>query len=113
MAENDSTSRFDGVVTSEYTNPLKKVLAAQARGAAAVLFVTDVQNHQGAQSFEAASRNYWPAQPPRLLPYTLSAWADKLSIPTGQISVALADSLVRAAGKPLADLARAAESSAR
>jgi Zn-dependent M28 family amino/carboxypeptidase len=111
--ENDSTSKFDGVVTSEYTNPLKKALAAQARGAAAVLFVTDVQNHQGAQSFETASRNYWPAQPPRLLPYTLSAWADKLSIPAGQISVALADSLVRGAGKPLADLARAAEGSAR
>jgi Zn-dependent M28 family amino/carboxypeptidase len=111
--ENDSTSKFDGVVTSEYTNPLKKALAAQARGAAAVLFVTDVQNHQGAQSFEVASRNYWPAQPPRLLPYTLSAWADKLSIPAGQISVALADSLVRGAGKPLADLARAAEGSAR
>ena len=108
--ENDSASVFDGIVTSEYTNPLKKALAAQARGAAAVLFVTDVQNHQGAQTFEAASRAYWPAQPPRLLPYTLSAWADKLTIPVGQISVALADSLVRGAGKPLADLAKAAES---
>jgi len=108
--ENDSTSAFDGIVTSEYTNPLKKALAAQARGAAAVLFVTDVQNHQGAQSFENASRGYWPAQPPRLLPYTLAAWADKLTIPVGQISVALADSLVRGAGKPLADLAKAAES---
>ena len=108
--ENDSTSAFDGIVTSEYTNPLKKALAAQSRGAAAVLFVTDVQNHQGAQSFEAASRGYWPAQPPRLLPYTLAAWADKLTIPVGQISVGLADSLVRATGRSLADLARAAES---
>jgi hypothetical protein len=108
--ENDSTSAFDGIVTSEYTNPLKKALAAQARGAAAVLFVTDVQNHQGAQSFENASRGYWPAQPPRLLPYTLAAWADKLTIPIGQISIALADSLVRGAGKSLADFAKAAES---
>ena len=108
--ENDSASVFEGIVTSEYTNPLKKALAAQARGAAAVLFVTDVQNHQGAQTFEAASRTYWPAQPPRLLPYTLAAWADKLTIPVGQISVALADSLVRGAGKPLADFAKAAES---
>jgi len=108
--ENDSTSAFDGIVTSEYTNPLKKALAAQSRGAAAVLFVTDVQNHQAAQSFEAASRGYWPAQPPRLLPYTLAAWADKLTIPVGQISVVLADSLVRAPGRSLADLARAAES---
>src|SRR5215204_2432587 len=108
--ENDSASVFEGIVTSEYTNPLKKALAAQARGAAAVLFVTDVQNHQSAPTFEAASRAYWPAQPPRLLPYTLATWADKLTIPVGQISVALADSLVRGAGKPLADLAKAAES---
>jgi len=108
--ENDSTSAFDGIVTSEYSNALKKALAAQARGAAAVLFVTDVQNHQGGQPFETASRQYWPAQPPRLLPYTLAAWADKLTIPVGQISVALADSLVRGAAKPLADLARESES---
>jgi Zn-dependent M28 family amino/carboxypeptidase len=108
--ERDSASAFEGIVTSEYTNPLKKALAAQARGAAAVLYVTDVQNHQGAQSFEATSRNYWPERPPRLLPYTLAAWADKLTIPVGQVSVALADSLVRGAGKSLADLARAAES---
>jgi Zn-dependent M28 family amino/carboxypeptidase len=108
--ENDSSSAFDGVVTSEYANPLKKALAAQARGAAAVLFVTDVQNHQGPQDFAAAERTYWPAQPPRLLPYTLAVWADKLTIPVGQVSVALADSLVREAGKSLADFAREAES---
>ena len=107
--ETDSTSAFDGVVTSEYTNPLKKALAAQARGAAAVLFVTDVQNHSGAQRFDAAERAYWPDQPPRLLPYTLALWADKLTIPVGQISVPLADSLVQAAGKSLADLARESE----
>jgi Zn-dependent M28 family amino/carboxypeptidase len=108
--ETDSTSAFDGVVTSEYTNPLKKALAAQARGAAGVLFVTDVQNHQAPQSFEASSRAYWPDQPPRLLPYTLAAWADKLTIPVGQISVPLADSLVHGTGKSLLELARTAES---
>lgn len=108
--ESDSTSAFDGVVTSEYANPLKKALTAQARGAAAVLFVTDVQNHEGAQDFERAARAYWPAQPPRLLPYTLAAWADSLKIPVGQVAVALADSLVRGTGKSLADLARESES---
>jgi hypothetical protein len=108
--ENDSTSVFDGVVTSEYANALKKALAAQARGAAAVLFVIDVQNHQGAQDFAAAARAYWPAQPPRLLPYTLAAWADKLTIPVGQISVAVAEGLLRGTGKSLADLARESES---
>ena len=108
--EDDSTSVFDGVVTSEYANPLKKALAAQARGAAAVLFVADVQNHRAPQDFVAATRTYWPSQPPRLLPYTLAAWADKLTIPVGQISVAVAESLVRETGKSLADLARESES---
>ena len=107
--ENDSTSVFDGIVTSEYTNPLKKALVAQSRGAVAVLFVTDVHNHQGAQDFAAASRGYWPAQPPRLLPYTLAAWADKLTIPVGQISIAAANMVVRGTGKSLADLARESE----
>ena len=108
--ELDSTSKFDGVVTSEFSNGLKKALAAQRKGAAAVLFVTDVHNHAGPQSFEASERAYWPSQPPRLLPYTLALWADRLTIPVGQISVALADSLLRATGKSLIDLARESES---
>jgi hypothetical protein len=106
--ESDSTSVFEGVVTSEYSNSLKKALAAQAAGAAGVLFVSDVHNHPPGQNFSA--RGYWPDQPPRLLPYTLALWADKLTIPVGQVSPALADSLVRAAGRSLADFGRAAES---
>ena len=108
--ENDSTSVFDGVVTSEYTNPLKKALAAQAAGAAGVLVVTDVQNHQAPQNFENALRAYWPETPPRFLPYTLAAWANRLTIPVGQISVAVADSLVRGTGKSLLELGRSSES---
>jgi hypothetical protein len=107
--ENDSTSAFDGVVTSEYSNALKKALTAQAAGAAGILVVSDVQNHQGAQTFEAAMRNYWPEKPARLAPYTLAAWADKLTIPVAQISVPLADSMVSATGKSLGELARASE----
>jgi Zn-dependent M28 family amino/carboxypeptidase len=108
--ETDSNSPFDGVVTSEYSNPLKKALAAQARGAAAVLVVTDVHNHPAPQNFDASERAYWPEQPPRLLPYTLAAWANKLTIPVGQISAALADSLLQSAHLTLADAARASES---
>jgi Zn-dependent M28 family amino/carboxypeptidase len=108
--ESDSTSVFDGVVTSEYSNALKKALAAQAAGAAGILVASDVQNHSTPQNFEAIERNYWPAKPPHLLPYTLAAWADKLSIPIGQISTAVADSLVRGTGKSLLELARTSES---
>ena len=107
--ENDSTSAFDGVVTSEFSNPLKKALAAQTLGAAGILVVSDVENHQNQQSFEAATRAYWPDKPARLAPYTLAAWADKLTIPVAQISVPLADSMVGTSGKSLADLARLSE----
>ena len=108
--ETDTTSVFDGVVTSEYASPIKKALAAQARGAAAVLFVADIQNHQAPQDFAAVTRAYWPAQPPHLLPYTLAAWADRLTIPVGQVSVAVADGLLEETGKSLAELARESES---
>lgn len=107
--ETDTSSVFDGVVTTEYSNPLKKALAAQEHGAAAVLFVNDVHNHQGSQAFSAAYRQYWPAQPARLPPYTLAAWAEKVTIPVGQISVAVAENLVRVTGQSLVDLARASE----
>lgn len=110
--ENDSTSAFDGVVTSEFSNPLKKALAAQALGAAGILVVSDVHNHQNQQSFDAAMRAYWPATPARLAPYTLAAWADKLTIPVAQIAVPLADSMLGASGKSLAELARASETKA-
>lgn len=108
--EFDSTSKFDGVVTSEYSNPLKKALTAQQAGAAGVLFVSDVHNHATQRPFAAAARAYWPERPPRLLPYTLAAWANRLSIPVAQISPALADSLLAVSGHSLTDLARTSES---
>ena len=108
--ETDAASPFDGVVTSEYASSIRKTLAAQARGAAAVLFVRDVQNHGAQENFEATARNYWPAQPARLVPYTLAAWAEQVAIPAGQISVALAENLIRGTGKSLTELARSAES---
>ena len=107
--ENDSTSRFDGLVTSEYANQLKKTLAAQEKGAVGILFVLDVHAHPGPENFDGAARFNWPAQPPRIERYLLGAWADRVRIPSGQVSVALAEALVRGTGKSLADLSRAAD----
>ena len=107
--ERDPNSIFDGVVTSEAATPWRKALAAQERGAAAVLFVSDVHNHPGPTSFEAASRAYWPERAPRIQNYTLAAWADRIHIPVAQISPALAASLAAGAGKTLEELARASE----
>jgi len=108
---NDPASPFDGVVNSEYANQLRKTLAAQARGAAGVLFVADVHNRQGEEDFDGATRTYWPATPMRLPRYTLASWMQQVHIPAGQISMALAEQLVKGTGKSLVTLARAAESS--
>jgi len=92
--ERDPDSRFDGVVTSEPSTAWRKALAAQEKGAVAVLFVSDVHNHPGAANFDGTARTYWPEKPPRILNYTLAAWADRIRIPVAQISPALA-SLVK------------------
>ena len=107
--ERDPNSPFDGVVTSEPSTAWRKALAAQEKGAIAVLFVSDVHNHPGAANFEATARNYWPEKPPRILSYTLAAWADRIRIPVAQISPALAASIVAGSGKTLEELAKSAD----
>src|SRR5262249_52052563 len=107
--ERDPNSPFDGVVTSEWSTAWRKALAAQEKGAAAVLFVSDVHNHPGAANFEAAARSVWPEKPPRILTYTLAAWADRIRIPVAQVAPALAASLVAGSGRALDGLARASE----
>ena len=107
--ERDPKSPFDGVVTAEAAVAIKKAMAAQAKGAVGVLFVTDVHNHPAPANFEAAARNFWPPQAPRIDRFTLASWADRVRIPVGQISPALAETLVRGSGRSLLELSKAAE----
>jgi Peptidase family M28/PA domain len=107
--ERDPNSPFDGVVTSEWSTTWRKALAAQEKGAAGLLFVSDVHNHPGAGNFEATARNFWPDKPPRILNYTLATWADRIRIPVAQISPAIAASLVAGTNRTLEELAKAAE----
>jgi hypothetical protein len=109
--ERDPASPFDGVVTAEAAVPLKKVLAAQERGAVGVLFVSDVHNHPAEGNFEAQARAFWPSERPRIDRFTLASWADRVRIPVAQVSRALAATLVRGSGRSLDDLSRAAETS--
>jgi hypothetical protein len=106
---NDPASPFDGVVTSEAGQPLRKVLAAQEKGAIGVIFVEDVHNQDAPSNFQAQATNYWPASPPRVERYTLKAWADKVRIPVMQVAAPVAERLVAASGKTLLELARLAE----
>ncbi len=107
--EADPASPFDGIVTSQVSDQLWKTLAAQERGAAAILFVRDVHNHPGPFDFARASATYWPSQQPRIPRYMLGAWAERVRIPAVQISPALADRLLGPGGRSLAELAKASE----
>ena len=107
--ETDPDSPFDGVVSAQAAGLLEKTLAAQARGAVGILFVSDVHNHAADGNFEQEARNFWPAEAPRIERYTLSTWADRVSIPAMQISPALAAQLIAGTGKTLVELGRAAE----
>ena len=106
---NDPASKFDGVVTAEAAQPLRKVLAAQEKGAIGVIFVEDVHNQTGPSNFQAQAANYWPATPPRVERYTLKGWSDQVRIPVVQVSRAVAEQLVAPSGRALLDLARSAE----
>jgi hypothetical protein len=108
--ERDPNSPFDGVVTAETSNSLRKTLAAQDKGAVAVLVVNDVHNHPGPSNFESAARNFWPKEPPRIERYTLATMMERVRIPAAQISPALAADLIRGTGKTLEQLSRSAES---
>ena len=107
--ENDPASPFDGVVTSEASASLRKALAAQEKGAIGILFVSDVHNHPQPGNFEAAARNFWPAEQPRIRRFTLATWIDKVHIPAAQVSPALGAILVRGTKKTLAELSKSAE----
>jgi hypothetical protein len=107
--EFDPNSPLDGIVSSEASAPLRKMLLAQSKGASGMLFVEDVHNHPGAGNFEATAMATWPAQPPKMDRMTLAEWADQVRIPAAQISPALAEVLVRATSRSLVDLAKSAE----
>lgn len=107
--EGDAGSPFDGLVTSEYANVLKKTLAAQERGATGVLVVSDVHAHAAPENFEGSARGTWPERPPRLERYLLGAWVERVRIPAAQISASLAEAMVRGTGRSLTQLSRAAD----
>jgi peptidase M28-like protein len=110
--ERDPKSPFEGVVTAEPAAQWRKALAAQQKGAIAILFVSDVHNHPEPANFEQSARNFWPVTPARIPNYTLAAWAERIQIPALQISPAIASALVSGSGRTLEELAKQAESAA-
>lgn len=107
--ENDPKSPFDGLVMSEASTRLRKVLTAQEKGADGVLIVSDVHNHPEPENFEALAHGLWPEKPPRILQYTLQDWAERVRIPAAMISTGLARTLLRGAKISFEVMARSSE----
>lgn len=80
-APDDPKSIFDGVVTSVHSDPMRKALNLQAKGAIGVLIVNPSQKR-----FSSEAHGYWPEKPPHLKRYAITSWADQLRIPVASIS---------------------------
>ena len=107
--EFDPQSRFAGVVTSEHGRAIRKVLEAQRRGAVAVAIAPDVHNHARWWTVPDLASRAWPSSPPRVPPYQLAAWADRVQIPVVRISAALAERLAGATDRTLQELGAQAD----
>ena len=100
-APDDPKSPFDGLVTSEYANNLRKTLDAQDQGATAVLIVNARIPDSRMRSFATTAAAYWPAKAPHLERYTLAAYANRIHIPAVQISPAIAEHILGRELEPL------------
>ena len=107
--EFDPKSPFDGVASSEHRRSVRKALAAQRRGAVAILFVADVHNHSTRPELDASMRRTWPSDPGRVPAYQLADWVEPLRIPALRISVQQAEHLAAGTGETLEALAQRAE----
>lgn len=105
--QDDPKCIFDGVVNSVQSDPMRKALRAQEKGATGILFVNGRRQEPGLNPYPAESRNYWPEKPPHLKRYALTGSADRIRIPVASISPALAQQML--GERKWADLAREAE----
>ena len=102
-------SPFDGTTRSEASRLVRKVLAAQARGAVAVLVAPDRHNHGGTRGPARPMGAVWPTRPPRVPRYGLASWVEAVGIPVAHISGDLAERIAESAGLAFDDLVEAAE----
>ncbi len=102
-------SPFDGTTRSEAARLVRKVLAAQARGAVAVLVAPDRHNHARSRGPARPMGTAWPSRPPRVPRYGLASWVEAVDVPVVHISGDLAESIAESAGRSFTDLAEAAE----
>ncbi|MDA1092858.1 MAG: M28 family peptidase [Acidobacteria bacterium] len=102
--EFDRNSSFDGQMISEHARSVRKVLAAQAAGATAVLIAPDLHNHESARGTSHPLRTVWPERPRRQPAYQVAEWVTHVTIPVAQVSGELATRIVENAGHTMREL---------
>ena len=107
--EFDPDSPFEGTFRSEESRLVRKVLAAQARGAAAVLVAPDLHNRGRTRGTARPMGTVWPSRPPRVPRYALASWVVAVDVPVVHISGDLAERIAESAGRSFRDLAETAE----
>ncbi|MEP6780332.1 MAG: M28 family peptidase [Gemmatimonadaceae bacterium] len=104
----DPASIFDGVVASEPGRAWRKAVSATKNGAAALLIVrSNVDSTPDA--WTRANATAWPPKQRRIETFLLADWVKDITIPAAEISVELAEALVKGSGHTLAELKQSAE----
>ncbi len=108
--EQDSSSVFDGVATTEHAQFMVKARNAQEHGALAILVVTDPVNHESYEVF--TKEQIWPEnQPTRLKTMQLAGAGDNIGIPALHISMQVARDILAGTGKDLSAIQREIDAS--
>ena len=105
----DPASPFDGLVSAHQAREWNKALAAQKRGAVAILMVRDIRRRPDVKDWAAAATENWPEQPRRIERFLLRSWVEEITIPGAMVSAELASRLVSGSGRTLQELAEASE----
>ena len=104
----DPASQFDGLVSSEGGRSWRKAVTASKNGAAAILFVRRDTNATP-DKWKAMNAAAWPSQRRRIERFLLADGVNEITIPAAEISMELADALVKGSGHTLTELAKQAE----
>jgi hypothetical protein len=104
----DPASQFDGLVASEGGRSWRKAVAATKNGAAAILFVRRDTNATP-DKWNGLHAAAWPEKPRRVERLLLADGVNEITIPAAEISIELADALVKGSGRTITELAKEAE----
>ena len=99
----DPESRFEGLLDTQYSRELRKILNAQAHGAVGLIIAHSSLHRPGNRNFSRRARLVWPEKPERA-PYTLEVWTDMVKIPVLHASEGFARVLLRDSSLKLNDI---------